>query len=329
MATLLGMACTVLAQAEKAAKPAPAPSAAPAQQAAPPAEAAPAAKAAPAPKAAPADKAAVPPKAAPTAILVPPSPPGPPRKLAPGVFIAVDPQLQPEETVSRPDIVELLAVDPNYDFAKGVFTRRDIWWLEFQFKPVRMIHVDIPQPSGQMQRKLIWYLMYTVTNRGKALHPVRRPNGAYDIQRVDLPIRFAPSLLLESIGLDKRYPDRVIPVAMSAIQLREEPNRDLLNTQEMAQEIAVGKTLWGVATWEDIDPKTTKFAIYVSGLTNAYQWIDEPGRFKKGDPLGTGRYLPTKTLKLNFRRAGDEFSVKETQIRYGIPDGLDYEWVYR
>ena len=305
MAIVLGMACTTLAQAEKAAKPAPAPSTAPAQQAAPA------------------------PKVAPTAILVPPSPPGPPRKLAPGVFIPVDPQLQPDETVSRADVVELLADDPNYDFAKGLFVRRDVWWLEFQFKPVRMIYVDVPQPSGQMQRKLIWYLVYTVTNRGKAMHPVRRPNGAYDVQQVDLPIRFAPAFLLESIGLDKRYPDRVIPVAMSAIQVREDPNRDFLSTQEMAQEIAVGKTLWGVAAWEDVDPKTTRFAIYVSGLTNAYQWIDDPGRFKKGDPLGTGRHLPRKTLKLNFRRAGDEISVKETQIRYGIPDGLDYEWVYR
>ena len=44
--------------------------------------------------------------------------------------------------------------------------------LDFKFKPVRMIWVDIPQPSGYMQRKLIWYMVYSVTNTGKVMHPV-------------------------------------------------------------------------------------------------------------------------------------------------------------
>jgi hypothetical protein len=234
-----------------------------------------------------------------------------------------------DETVSRHDVVELLAVDSKLDFAKGVPFRRDVWALEFKFKLVRMINVDLPQSSGYMQRKQLWYLVYTVTNRGKTMHPVRAEDGTYRVEYVDKPIHFVPAFLLQSIQLDKWYPDRVIPVAMGPIRMREDPNRVLHNTVEMVRDIQVGETVWGVATWEDIDPRTDRFSIYVSGLTNAYQWSDDPGKFKPGSPLGTGRHLLRKTLKLNFWRPGDAIDVKEKQIRFGIPGELDYEWVYR
>ena len=32
-----------------------------------------------------------------------------------------------------------------------------------------MIDVDLPQPSGKMQRKRLWYMVYRVTNRGNYL----------------------------------------------------------------------------------------------------------------------------------------------------------------
>ena len=69
--------------------------------------------------------------------------------------------------------------------------------------------------------------------------------------------------------------------------------------------------------------------VYVTGLTNAYRWKDTPGEYKAGDPIGKGRQLVKKTLKLNFWRYGDEFSEREDAIRYGIPGQPDYQWVYR
>jgi hypothetical protein len=103
----------------------------------------------------------------------------------------------------------------------------------------------------------------------------------------------------------------------------------LLTTVEMCKEVAVGETLWGVATWEDIDPRILRLSVYVSGLTNAYRWKDTPGEYKAGDPIGKGRQLFKKTLKLNFWRPGDEYFEHEEAIRYGIPGHPDYEWVYR
>jgi hypothetical protein len=245
---------------------------------------------------------------------------------------AVEPRTEVAESYSRHDIVELLAVDPSLDWVKDVPFRRDIWYLEFQFKPVRMLWIDVPQATGQMRRQLIWYMVYSVTNPGKALHPTEDSDGTYKIVTVDKPIRFIPQFLLDSPEVGKAYPDRVIPVAMGPIRGREEKRRDfqLLSSVELAdREIQVGETIWGVATWENVDPAIDRFSIYVGGLTNAYRWEDVPGEYKAGDPIGKGRRLVRKTLKLNFWRPGDEYYQNEKEIRFGIPGEVDYEWVYR
>jgi hypothetical protein len=267
------------------------------------------------------------------------------RPLAPGVLESVDPMRVLDESVSRHDVVELLAVDPKFDWAKDIAFHRDVWVLRFEFKPMRMIWVDIPQASGKMQRKLIWYMVYVVTNPGKIMHPVEdvklpyetaEKKLLYEIKPVDRPVRFLPEFRLEGHqhmkndeGFTKVYDDRVIPVAIGPIRTREDSRRKFLTTVEMYREIAVGESYWGVATWEDIDPRIVRFSVYVSGLTNAYKWTDEAGEYKAGDPIGKGRKLYRKTLKLNFWRPGDEYSEHEDEIRYGVPGGVDYEWVYR
>ena len=242
------------------------------------------------------------------------------RKLAPGVMIHVDPRREAEETFSRHDVVELLAVDPVFaertwskdkSPAKDTTFRRDVWALDFDFKPVRFIHVDEPQPEGRMERKLIWYLVYSIRN----------PQ--------DKPVPFMPRFVLESRNTKKFYPDRLIPVALPGIRRREDPSRPLRNAIEMSNQMIPptppgrSATVWGVATWEDIDPTTDYFSIYVQGLTNAYQWVDPPGGFKPGDPPTTGRQLYPKTLLLNFWRPSDREFEHEEEIRF-----VDYTWAY-
>ncbi len=254
---------------------------------------------------------------------------GPFRHLAPGVLEDVDPAKQLEESFSRHDVVELLAFDPKFDWAKDVAFRRDIWALEFQFKPMRMIWIDIPQANGLMRRTLVWYMVYSVTNPGKVMHPVKDADNTYNVETVDKPVRFIPEFLLRSPEYKKTYPDRIIPLAVAPIRMREDRKRRFYTTVEMCREIAVGETVWGVVTWQGIDPRIDRFSIYVQGLTNAYRWRDTPGAYKKGDPIGTGRRLARKTVKLNFWRPGDEYFEHEREIRYGVPGGVDYEWVYR
>jgi hypothetical protein len=267
------------------------------------------------------------------------------RRLAPGVLISIDPMQKLEESVSRHDVVELLAVDPKFDWAKDIAFRHDVWVLKFQFKSMRIIWVDVPERSGKMQRKPIWYMVYVVTNVGKVLHPVQdvklpyetaEPKQLYEVKSVDRPIHFVPEFVLEGHqhmkpqeGFTKAYPDRVIPVAITPIRAREDPRRKFLTSVEMCRDIAVGESLWGVATWEDIDPRIVRFSVYVFGLTNAYRWKDEPGEYKPGDSALKGRKLYRKTLQLNFWRPGDQYFEHEEEIRYGVPGGVDYEWVYR
>lgn len=254
------------------------------------------------------------------------------RQLAPGVMKSVEPHLSESDTVGHHDIIELVTVDPSLDWAKDIAFHREIWYLQFEFKPIRMILVDVPQANGRMQRKLIWYMVYSVSNPGKVLPSQEGADGSYQLQDSDKPIRFIPFFRLRTLDLQTNqiYPDRVIPVAVGPIQMREDANRKFYTTVEMAaRELKVGETAWGVVTWEDVDSKTDRFCVYVNGLTNAYLWEDPPGAYKAGDPFGTGRKLLRKALKLNFWRPGDQYYEHEKEIRYGIPGEVDYEWVYR
>jgi hypothetical protein len=241
------------------------------------------------------------------------------RTLAPGVMQRVDPKRQHDETYSRHDLIEILTDDPKFDdrpwnpgnsVAKDVRFEREIWALDFEFKPVRFIEVDLPQASGRMSRKLVWYLMYRVRNSG------------------DKPVRFTPRFVLTTVDTQRSYPDRLLPLAVRAIERRERPDARLKNTVEMTGEIqpepkGFEQGVWGVATWEDVDPRSDDFQIFVQGLTNAYQWVDQTDVYKPGDPPGTGRLLFPKTLILDFWRPGDEEDQHEEEVRFE-----DYRWEY-
>jgi hypothetical protein len=296
--------------------------------------------------------------------------PGP---FAAGVLTTIPPDLQPDETVSTHDVIEL-RVDPAlqwspapeflaasrtaYGMSTGVKLRREVWCLEFSFKPLRMIDVDVPEADGKMQRKLIWYMVYRVRNTGKELKPVEKEASAYAAEiGPGEPVRFLPHLVLESQDrepngerVDKAYLDRVIPAAVESIRRREiRGEMRLLNSIEMGEQLIpvsdgrIDRSLWGVATWEDVDPRIDFFSVYVSGLSNAYRWKDKPagteGAYQPGDIPGKGRSFARKMLQLNFWVPGDEFQPHEREIRFGVPvgkselydvaDGVAYRWVYR
>jgi hypothetical protein len=288
------------------------------------------------------------------------------RQFAPGVMTTIAPELEPAEIVSTHDLIEVrtnpgakwspeLIADSRtlHGMSENVKFRRDAWCLEFSFKPLRMIHVEVPQADGTFERKLIWYLVYSVRNTGETLTPVAGEDGIVTAQpgRGEA-IRFVPSFVLESQDRSSTgepiriaYLDRVIPAAMAVIQSREAGGRTLLNSTQMAaQPIPVSSgpgdgRVWGVATWEDVDPRLDFFSVYVGGLSNAYRWTDPEGGYSAGDPPGTGREFARKTLQLNFWRPGDEHFESEGEVRfgvargksglYGVPEGVAYRWVYR
>jgi hypothetical protein len=255
---------------------------------------------------------------------------GAPRVLAPGVMTTIESEPQFDESHNRADIVELLAVDADFDWAKDVRFSRDIWALEFSFKPVRMMWVDLPQADGTMDRKLVWYMVYSVTNVGNTLHPVKQENGTYTHESIETPITFLPQFLLVSNEYLKEYPDRVIPAAFGEIAQREDPNRKFYNSVDISNEpLEPGETRWGIAMWTNIDAKIDRFSVYVGGLTNAYRWTDKADAYTPDTPPGAARQMVRKVLKLNFWRPGDEFDQNEREIRLGIPGEVDSEWIWR
>jgi hypothetical protein len=288
------------------------------------------------------------------------------RHLATGVLTTIPPALNPEDTVSTHDIMEIRAdaavdwkpeylasSDTLYGMSDKAKFRREIYCLEFSFKPLRMIEVDVPLAGGNTERKLIWYLVYRVRNTGQILKPVQGQDGVYSTEIAKGgPITFLPQFVLEAQDrqaaggrVSKSYLDRIIPAADAAIAQRERLGHPLLNSVEISKQPIpvsdgrIDRSVWGVATWVDVDPRVDFFSIYVGGLTNAYRWTDTPAAYNAGDPPGRGRQFVYKTLQLNFWRAGDDLMPNEREFRYGVPldkanlygvgDGVAYRWLYR
>jgi hypothetical protein len=286
-----------------------------------------------------------------------------PIEFAPGVLTTIQPEPQNEEMFTGPRplaeipiAIEGLEYDPKlnpkaatvFERAKNITLRRTIWNLEFSFKPLRMVYVDIPQPSGRMQRKLVWYMVYRVRNLGGHIKPkpvvetIDRESAAepdlvhttYEAEqtnevelfgRATTELRFFPHFVLASSEYKKEYLDRVIPAALEPIREREFPARNVtlynsLTISGVSLPVSdpssnVDHSVWGVVTWVDVDPRIDYYKVYVQGLTNAYQYED--GKYQKGDAPGTGRKFTKKTLQLNFWRPGDTIDPHEEEIRYG------------
>ncbi len=296
-------------------------------------------------------------------------------QFGPGVVTTIAPDLDRVDAISVHDVVEIrsnqrLQWEPSrwltwtssveaptsrtlYEMAQNAAYLQDVWALEFSFKPLRMIEVDVPQRGGRVATRRVMYLVYRVRNTGAGLSGVAGEDGAFktaDFSQDE--VRFLPEFVLSSqnrqgpdSAMRKAYLDRLVPAAMAAIERREMGGRRLLNSVDMAQQtlpIEDGRTqrgLWGVAMWEDVDPELDFFSIYVGGLTNAYKWEDPEGAYQAGDPPATGRRFARKKLQLNFWRPGDERDPDEREIRFGVApgegalydagEGVAYQWVYR
>ena len=275
------------------------------------------------------------------------------RVLAPGVLTTVAPVIEEGETYSTPaDLIEIskarsfLKWQPNFTpdtrtlFQRSlqVPLRRNVWGLEFTFKPFRMVAVDIPQASGKMQRKTIWYMVYRVRYLGKEVHFQAEPEDMEQADprytrfsniRKDARFRyFIPYFTLRSHLQSKEYLDRLIPSVKDEIaEIEKVPGR-LLNSVEMAntkiqrEDAESGKGVWGVVTWEDVDPRTNFFSLYIQGLTNAYRYEDTAEDPQVGDEIAAGRVIELKTLQLNFYRPGDTIELTKDNVFYGLPNAV-------
>lgn len=267
---------------------------------------------------------------------------------APGTVRVIPPQATADETFTGPltlrglldqhPEIEWTAPDfeegrPHFDprtrtlaqMAQQVILRREVFCFEFAFKPLRQIYVDVPQPNGTMKRKLIWYMVYRVRYRGGDLRPATDGDvPIYSrIESVGYESRhFFPLFTLADQTLDKEYLDRVIPAVKPQIKTREKITTDLYNSVEISS-VPIPRTkddsapgVWGLVTWEDVDPNVDFFSVFVYRLTNATQRVET----KEGD-----EEYQQKVLQLNFFRPGDVIRETEDTTRFGIPAYTDPE----
>lgn len=292
-------------------------------------------------------------------------------RFAPGVVRVVPPAAEPVETFTGPFVLQSLLDDhpeiqwkgenfpdgrPNFDpktvtlddLASRVILRREVHSLEFSFKPLRTIQATIPGPNGQMQNKVVWYMVYRVRYVGDDLRPgadIVGDKQVYQrIEKINYQSRRAMlSLVLADKISGKEYLDRLLPSVTQQIQRREQITVPLYDTMQLSQ-VAIPRSsdadaagVWGVATWEDVDPSIDFLSIYIEGLTNAFQ----------PDGEGEGAKRLRKQLQLNWHRPGDTANLTADKVRFGIPafrdadqqqyvlkqygmeERLDYRWTFR
>jgi hypothetical protein len=133
--------------------------------------------------------------------------------------------------------------------------------------------------------------------------------------------RFIPDFELVTLDKPAVFHDQVLPTVQKAIQQIEDPtgHLDIKNSVTIASQPllpakvdAVPKWVTGVAIWDDVDPETTNFSVFVSGLSNGWS-VDDKDVIRR------------KTLQLNFKRIGDKNSKDSRDIRFIRPE----EWIYR
>ena len=268
------------------------------------------------------------------------------QKLAPDALVIIESAVEQGESAMGPIDLPLvakypdLAWKPNYAPAsetllgksKGVILRNEVHCLEFAFKPVRMIQVN---------DKLVWYLLYRVRNVGGNLKPDDSKGNEVAISREW--VRFFPTFVLNSLSVKREYMDVINPAAKAMISAKERVGQPIYDSIEMQQQkIQVStegdnREVWGVATWQDIDPRTIFFSVRVKGLTNA----------QRIESMGEELTFPQKQLVLHFSRPGDTVNELEDKIRFGVPaiddearqkyvleqyglkERLDHLWIYR
>ena len=336
------------------------------------------------------------------------------RKLGEGVLKVIPPQILPDET--RSYLPKIKGFSPeNYapltstktstvaSQSTNITLRRQIGCLEFAFTSLQVKEIEVPQPTGKMQRKTVWYLPYRVRNLGQHYQPqdlndttrqkfkqttvtipgveiedatgflgeiddedilkeiaeTVREETVVDVEKMTEDVnnpytdlkssglkktdatdkfsfidRFFARFILEgrvqtdlSVGkkpgdgpltkfTKKAYLDQISPSLIPKIREIEDPNTVFYDTFSIGR-IAIpadsdpnSPGVWGVAVWQDLDPRLDYVTIYVTGLSNAFKVFEMPD--------GSDLYKH-KTLQLNFWRPGDIHDEEEDQIRYGIP----------
>ncbi|MBC7816057.1 MAG: hypothetical protein IAG10_04075 [Planctomycetaceae bacterium] len=170
-------------------------------------------------------------------------------------------------------------------------SQSNLWVLEVQFKTLRQIRLNLPDPkTGEDRDEIVLYLTYKILNRGLGETKEESdtaPTNAFDAEVT--PTQFVPELtLITQDGPTKIYADSLIPAVEKEIVKRESkllpPKTVLKNSVKIEGPIpevtAAGekpeKAIYGIAMWRGVDPTADRFSIMLAGFSNGYKLVRGP-----------------------------------------------------
>jgi hypothetical protein len=192
--------------------------------------------------------------------------------------------------------------------------KSDVWTLHFRYKPPRIVTLDGLDRNGRPAKKNVWYFWFQVYNMSTE------------------PQTFLPEFELVAKDLNTSHLDEPQPIILEQLSRIEDPEK-ILKIQSTisiskrpippSPQDSIPRKVTGIAIWTDMNekvPKTNKFSIYVTGLSNGLA-IEEAANGEK--------FIRRKTLQINFLRPTDDNRPQYSDIIADDQNGPAERWIYR
>lgn len=199
--------------------------------------------------------------------------------------------------------------------------QRDLWVMEVQFKPVRIVWVEFTDPeTGVTSTEPVWYLAYRAIPRPLPTIDDSATSPQNELDPLLGRSRFIPEFTLMTFDApsspdsdqipNQILMDQIIPEALPVINQVERPRDQdnypqFLDSVSLVQEVADPVPadaenqpwIYGVATWRGVSPETDFFKVTMLGFSNGYDLSGD-----ENAPLAW-----RKGIEQHFTRLGDEF----------------------
>lgn len=196
----------------------------------------------------------------------------------------------------------------------------DIWMMEVQLKPMRMVFVELPDPkTGEMKQEQIWYLAWRSIVRNVEIRELDDTLPVNALDTLPGPRQFIPELTLITYDDPKSevpaqiIHDEILPAAMT--QLRRVERAPHLNSVQVIQDVPEAVSaddpeqawIYGAATWRGVDPDTDFFKVILGGFTNAYE-------VRKADD--DSQQIWRKVIVQKYARPGDRYDPSQREFQF-------------
>lgn len=201
----------------------------------------------------------------------------------------------------------------------------DLWMMEVQYKPVRLVWIEVPNATGEgTTREQVWYLVWRAAVRPLATPDEKDLLAVNELDPLPGPRQFVPQLTLVTYDDPKTeipvqiLKDEILPGALAQIrQIERNQYKDMVSVVQNVPEAQPADAedqnwIYGVTTWRGVDAKTDFFKVIFAGFTNGYEVRKE---------VADTPQVWRKVFTQRFYRPGDQFDPLNREFQYsGQPE---------